>query len=398
MSFSIRRLLGNALYTLPPLHNLRAHNLRLTRRVARLRTSLTRVTEQRAAARRRDQLARDTMRLRMETLERDLQDRTAALRLLQAVHLKPGEMLAPSLGHRVVALKAGTPTPDAVARDRAWREACPPYAAAARSVSSGVPPAGTRQVTIGGLTWCMPSDAATPGSLSHRIVDRGWLPLDDVARVRRLVIGGGMLDIGANIGTTAIPRVLLGDFTVVYAAEPDPDNFACLVSNIAVNGLTGRIIPDPVALSSQTAPLRLRRSTHIGTHHLLADDEKAHVPFVEVQGYTVDDWLTRLGVTPRDLSFIKIDAQGWDGHVMRGASTLLAAPHLVWQVEFSPVMMNKTGMGLREFAALTAAHFTHVRLMAGDESEQPVSAVATIGAGLEPTGSYTNLLLYTRRD
>ncbi len=86
----------------------------------------------------------------------------------------------------------------------------------------------------------------------------------------------------------------------------------------------------------------------------------------------MDDWLGRLRVTPRALSFVKIDAQGWDAHVMLGARALLAARHLVWQVECSPTMMDRTGAGVREFVDLVTAHFTHVRLMVSRAAQREI--------------------------
>jgi len=390
-----RRPLARLLHLLPPLSQLRDQNARLSRRVARLRIGLARTESQRAAARTRDRAARDRVRQRLDQVEADLRTRATALRSLEAVHLHPGDALQPAMAHRARLVRGAGSLPAAEARDRDWRRLCPAYEAEMRRRREGDPPTGSRTVEIGGLTWHMPPDAASHGSLSQRIVDRGWLPLDDVARVRRLVVGGRMLDIGANIGTTAIPRALLRDFDVIYAAEPDPDNYACLVANIAANGLTGTVLPDPIALSSAPGTLRLRRSTHIGTHHLLPADEKPHLPSIEVPGYTLDGWVARLGVSPADLSFIKVDAQGWDAHVLQGARGLLAARHLVWQVEFSPTMMDRTGAGVRAFVDLVTAHFTHLRLMGEDEAERPVASVAEIGAALAATGGYTNLLLYS---
>ena len=392
----VRRALARLIFLLPPPRRLREHNLRLQQRVERQYQALTRLNARREASRERDRRDRAAIRERLTRCRVTLAERTRELRGLRDLATEPGVTLQRAFVHRAQAVLSSQPAHELRLRERAWREACPAYALEAERVDAGKPPPRARSVEIGGLTWWLPSDAASRGSLSSRIVDRGWLPLDDLARVRRLVVGGGMLDIGANVGTTAIPRALLRDFSVIHAAEPDPDNYACLVANVVANRLSGAVLPDRVALSSSTGMVRLRLSPQIGTHHLLPAEGKTHLPSIDVQAYTVDDWIGRLGVLPADLSFVKVDAQGWDAHVILGARSLLAARHLVWQVEFSPAMMDRSGVTAREFSSLAAASFTHFRMMAGDERERPISDVAEVGAALAADGRYANLLLYSQ--
>jgi FkbM family methyltransferase len=388
----VRRAIARLIFLLPPLSRLREHNLRLQRRVERQHQALNRLD----ARRERERLGRDAIRTRLSRCRATLAERTRDVHGLRMLTTEPGSVLQRAFAHRASTVLASQPAPDLQAREQDWRAACPAYAIEAENVHAGRRPPGARTVEIGGLTWWLPNDAASRGSLSSRIVDRGWLPLDDLARVRRLVVGGGMLDIGANIGTTAIPRALLRDFSVIHAAEPDPDNYACLVANVLANRLDGAVLPDRVAISSSTGMVRLRLSTQIGTHHLLPAEGKTHLPSIDVQAYTVDDWIGRLGVLPADLSFVKVDAQGWDAHVILGARSLLAARHLVWQVEFSPVMMDRSGVTVREFNSLASASFTHFRMMAGDERERPISDVSEVGAALAADGRYANLLLYSK--
>jgi FkbM family methyltransferase len=381
-----RRAIARIVFLLPPLKRLRQHNLRLERRVARLRSALRIAASRQEVSRERNRLKREAARERLTRVEANLAARTAELlgRGRTEYHL------------RAKTARTTRPSPEREARERSWRAAHPAYDSEAARKAAGQKPSHTIPVEIAGVTWRLPNDAATHGSLSRRITDRGWLPFDDIFRVRRLVVGGGMLDIGANIGTTAIPRALLHDFSVIYAAEPDPDNYACLVANVLAHGLGGAILPDQLALSSSTGMLRLRRSTHMGTHHLLPAEGKTHLPSIDVHGSTVDDWIIGLRVAPGDLTFVKVDAQGWDAHVMLGAQSLLAARHVVWQVEFSPAMMDRTGVGVREFTELVTEHFSHFRMMEKDERERPASEIAEVGAALGSGGGYANLLLYSK--
>src|SRR5207237_8682550 len=90
----------------------------------------------------------------------------------------------------------------------------------------------------------------------------------EILETRELAVGRVMIDIGANVGTTSIPRALLGDFTCVYALEPDPANYACLVRNTVFNGVRGLVLPDRVAIGDSHGELTLRR-VKSGTHHLV---------------------------------------------------------------------------------------------------------------------------------
>ena len=257
-------------------------------------------------------------------------------------------------------------------------------------------PPTVRQVDTAGIHWSVPVDGGGPGSLSHRIVEEGWLPLEDIARVRDVASGAVMLDIGANIGTTAIPRALLGDFECVYAAEPNQGNYRCLVSNVIANHLAGRVLPDRVAISSSNGVARLRLTKGIGNHHLLADNAPQR-DAEEVACLTLDAWLTRLRVAPGAVRFVKVDTQGWDVHVLKGASALLQCRDVVWQIEVSASMMKEAGSAVAELVALVQAHFTHVRQL-GSRTAPPSSPSSSLNDMLAATardrGGFTNLLLF----
>ena len=189
----------------------------------------------------------------------------------------------------------------------------------------------TQLVTIEGLSWRVPVDAASRGALSDRIVREGWLPFQDILAAHELALGTAMIDVGANIGTTSIPRVVLGDFAYVYAAEPNPTNYVYLVDNVAANGLQGFVLPDRVAIGAANGEATLRRKTQMGTHHLVST---AHRPTdICVQVHTLDSWAARLGIDLASVTFVKVDTQEWEAHVLRGAARLLAHNHIAWQIE-----------------------------------------------------------------
>jgi len=257
---------------------------------------------------------------------------------------------------------------------------------------AGRRPEGLRQITIAGLTISVPPDEGSPKSLSARVL-RGWLPLEDIARARRFVRDGVMLDIGANIGTTCIPRVVLSHFSRAYAAEPDAVNYAVLVGNVVDNGLVARIHPDRLAISDSNGTARLRITGRIGSHRLVPADRVVREPVEEVPCVTVDTWLDRRGVPDEDVTFVKVDTQGWDLRVLRGAERLLSRRQAVWQVEVSPSHMKSAGCTVEDLTAFVGTHFTRVADL-GDAT-RPVDArdLANLLARALAHRRFANILL-----
>ena len=289
----------------------------------------------------------------------------------------------------------GSPSREAIERESRLASACSDYAAAKARWMAGQVPAGVRKTTGAGLTWSVPADMSDKGSLSHRILEHGWLPLEDLAAIRPFASGGVMLDIGANIGTTVIPRLVLGDFECAYAAEPNSDNFLCLVGNVIDNHLEGRVLPDRLAISSTIGTTRLRRAAQIGGHHLMGRETRSFET-EEVACRTVDAWLARVQVAPDAVRFVKVDTQGWDLHVLQGATGLLGCRQVVWQVEVSPSMMKEAGSRIEDLCALVQANFTHVKELGrrGAPPWIPASAAGDLLSSVSQQRRVANLLFF----
>jgi len=259
-------------------------------------------------------------------------------------------------------------------------------------------PAASERVVIAGLTWWMPARAGESGGIAQRLAGKRRLPLREILETRELAVGRVMIDIGANVGTTSIPRVLLGDFDCVYAIEPDPGNYACLVRNIVTNGVRRFVLPDRVAIGDVDGEMTLR-TMGSGTHHLVTrpsdvrEDERVVVPCL-----TLDSWVHRMGIDLLDVAFIKSDTQGWDARVLGGAAGVLGRRHIAWQIEFSPAMLERSGRSMEEVYELLERHFTHfidLRSEGGARvrlTSELRNALAYVGKG---SRRYTNVLLYS---
>ena len=356
---------------------------------------------------------RDLLRQRLDRSERlrDVLRRRLETRRLRAIASRPDEaVLEHVLPLRHAAMLASNHDGRAAresafaARSAAYRDAV----AGTDADRAANPPPESACVIVAGLSWWIPKrandeDASLAearqgeGGISGRLEGKGRLPLREILDTRELAVGRVMIDIGANVGTTSIPRALLGDFNCVYAAEPDPGNYACLVRNIVTNHVRGLVLADRVAIGDANGEMTLRM-LQSGTHHLVTrasdveESERQTVPCL-----TLDTWVERIGIDLSEVGFIKSDTQGWDARVLAGAPGVLAHKHIAWQIEFSPAMLQRAGVSTAEAYESMQAHFTHFIDLRGDSGARvrPTSglreALAYVGAGRR---RYTNVLLY----
>jgi|SRR5665213_413891 len=123
-----------------------------------------------------------------------------------------------------------------------------------------------------------------------------------------------VVDVGAYIGNHT---VLFGTFLPVQqviAVEPNPKAFEVLQRNIAANNLGNMVVPYQCALGSAPgeAGIELGKESNLGHTRITEGND------VEVR--TLDD------IVPEDkrVSVIKIDVEGAELDVLKGASRLLA--------------------------------------------------------------------------
>lgn len=215
-----------------------------------------------------------------------------------------------------------------------------------------------RKVDLAGLNWWVPLARPDDEEYVRQYLAKQDFPFRTITQTREVALGGIMLDIGANIGRMAIPRVILGDVEAAYCAEPEPLNYACLVRNVRDNHLCGLVMPDQVAIGSADGSLLLEKRTS-GGHRVIDPGTRTRRDTIEVPALTVDSWIARLGLDARAVSFVKVDAQGSEVHVLRGASRLLACRHVAWQLEIDPPLLASRGCTADELFAHVSQAFTH---------------------------------------
>jgi FkbM family methyltransferase len=252
------------------------------------------------------------------------------------------------------------------------------------------------RVRIHSVSWWIPRDARTTGTLSDRVF-RGELPIGDVLQTRPFIRRGAMIDIGANIGTTSITRLLLGHVDYVYAIEPDPANYACLVRSAFDNGLDHRLSADNIALADHDGDATLMRADAIGRHRLRQGDGRLRGPAVKVRTMTLDNWARWRGCDRSSVTYIKCDTQGWEDHILRGAPEWLSYTHIAWELELCPRLLEKAGSSLAGVCRRLQdqfAWFVELRAERWNPRRQPTTVLLpTVERALAKPRNYTNVIV-----
>lgn len=129
---------------------------------------------------------------------------------------------------------------------------------------------------------------------------------------------GLAIDVGAHVGTWTIG--LAERFRYVFAFEPHPNNFTYLVNNISGANI-GNALPLRFAVGDEWRRCGISSyQENSGTSHVIDGND---VPMLRL-----DDIAT-------NADFIKIDVEGFECAVLRGAETLIRRSRPVMCIEFT---------------------------------------------------------------
>jgi FkbM family methyltransferase len=287
-------------------------------------------------------------------------------------------------------------TADARAREGRFRAGSAAYVdALERPV---IEPRHIRRMTVDSLQWSAPLLRPDDDAAVQRYLRQQDFPYRTITQTREVGLGGTMIDIGANVGRMSIPRVILGDVAAAYCAEPDPLNYACLVANVVDNHLAGLVMPDRVAIGSENGTARLERRSTAGGHTVIDAGAVSERETIEVPMLTLDRWTQQVGIEPAELAFVKLDAQGSEVHVLRGAERVLAHKHVAWQIEVDFPLLARRGFAPDDLFALLRGSFTHFTDLNRHATGARVRAIAELPEALGYLGDVrhggTDVLVY----
>jgi FkbM family methyltransferase len=161
--------------------------------------------------------------------------------------------------------------------------------------------------------------------------------------------GGVLLDVGANQGCYAAYLRQLAPSSTIYAFEPHPATFARLSARLAGTGI--RVLPQ--ALSDQAGTTQLfdfaaeDGSTQASLSRAAVEIFDSGVVGHDVASTTLDDVL--LAEQVAEVAFLKIDTEGLDLKVLRGAARAIREKRIrLIQFEFIPANIA-TRVTMRDF-------------------------------------------------
>jgi FkbM family methyltransferase len=138
-----------------------------------------------------------------------------------------------------------------------------------------------------------------------------------------IAAGDTVLDVGANLGAYA---VLFGQWVGpagrVFAFEPAPQARLGLERHVALNGLHDRVVVRPEAIAATDGTVRFRASGPHGDNRIVRLDRDDGPDRIDVATTSIDTFCRERNLHPR---FIKVDVEGAELDVLRGARETIAA-------------------------------------------------------------------------
>jgi len=207
-------------------------------------------------------------------------------------------------------------------------------------------PVGERAVTVGRERLYADSVDRLLALLSWKL---GLGESEERALVARVARPGMIaVDVGANVGLHALALArLVGQGGRVHALEPEPRNRRLLERGIA-RARARNVLVHPVAASDKEGTLALYVSEANRGDHRTAPAPEARRA-LEVRAVTLD---ALLADEPR-IDFVKIDVQGAETLVLKGArATLARSPGAGVLCELTPALLARAGSSGEELLSV----------------------------------------------
>jgi FkbM family methyltransferase len=170
---------------------------------------------------------------------------------------------------------------------------------------------------------------------------------------RRLLPGDCFVDVGASFGYfTALASSVVGPSGRVIAIEPGPQNQTLLLLNARLNGLPSAEIHQ-TAVSDGVGLVKYGRSGSNGTITEF-DGDASHIGSYELVRSTTLDCILK----GDRVDMMKIDVEGAEGRVLRGARDTLRDQKPILVFEFSPPSLRiRSGISGEELLRMLDQEF-----------------------------------------
>ena len=166
--------------------------------------------------------------------------------------------------------------------------------------------------------------------------------------------GDRVLDVGAHIGTFAIPFAgFVGVGGRVVAFEANPDNLALLRTNIALNGLAERIEAHQGVVTSRREPCAMRPGQEGNSGTCFFEPAREGEAGHDV--VHLDEWIARSS-GPRRFDLVKVDVEGAEMDVLRSCARHTAEHRPALYLEINLAALEVFGATARDIDDHLRAH------------------------------------------
>lgn len=168
------------------------------------------------------------------------------------------------------------------------------------------------------------------------ISNNSFFDIHDLECTRKKIpVGGVVIDAGSNIGNHAIYYATICSASKVFCFEPQAEIFEILKENIELNNLSSSVIPFQLGLgeTETTASIDFRDDTSISTRKKQVNHGGLYLKEDAGGGFKITTIDACLGNGLERLDFIKLDVQGFEDKVIRGALSVIKKFKPVVQVE-----------------------------------------------------------------
>lgn len=179
--------------------------------------------------------------------------------------------------------------------------------------------------------------------ISRQLHKFGAHTRNELAMLREFVQPGyNILDVGAHIGTFAIPFARFIDGNgAIFAFEANSDNFKLLCKNVIQNGFDRAIFPQCAIVFDRESNFQMLSpdSGNTGAFVFLPSSSFEQNPPV----VRLDEWCDERG---DDIQFnlVKIDVEGAELSVLRSARRLIDRSHPVLYIEINQGALQRFGV------------------------------------------------------
>lgn len=140
-----------------------------------------------------------------------------------------------------------------------------------------------------------------------------------------------IFDVGANIGGTTLNFAkLAGTNGRVYSFEPDPINYKSIQKNLSLNNFNN-IVLNKIGLGNKSGDFKIYTvdEKNKGMNRILENSKNENGEYVKV--ITIDEFVR--GNKIDNINLIKIDVEGFEFNVLKGAEMVLNDFHPILFVE-----------------------------------------------------------------